>query len=73
MLPLHEPIRDTDGTYLTEVPVPKDTVVVLNIWACNTNPALWGPDALEWRPERWLAPLPAALEGARVPGVYANL
>ena len=73
MLPLHEPIRATDGTHLSEIAIPKGTVVVLNLWACNTNPALWGEDALEWRPERWLAPLPRELEEARVPGVYSNL
>ena len=73
MLTLHEPIRATDGTYMSEVPVPKGTVVMLNLWACNTNRALWGADALEWRPERWLSPLPRAVEEARVPGVYANL
>ena len=75
MLPLHEPIRGVDGTLISEVSVPKDTVVVvvLNLQACNTNKALWGEDAYEWKPERWLAPLPPALEEARIPGVYSNL
>ncbi|KAH9923757.1 cytochrome P450 [Epithele typhae] len=41
--------------------------------ACNTNTALWGPDAREWKPERWLAPLPREVEEVRVPGVYSNL
>ncbi|PIL33317.1 cytochrome P450 [Ganoderma sinense ZZ0214-1] len=73
VLPLHEPVRGTDGTWLTEVAVPKGTVAILNLWACNTNKAVWGEDAHEWRPERFLAPLPRSVEAARIPGVYANL
>ncbi|KAM5535768.1 hypothetical protein V8D89_010582 [Ganoderma adspersum] len=73
VLPLHEPIRGTDGTLITEVAVPKGTVAVLNLGACNTNKAVWGEDAYEWKPDRFLAPLPRSVEAARVPGVYANL
>ena len=73
VLPLHEPIRGADGALITEVAVPKGTVAVLNLGACNTNKAVWGEDAYEWKPERWLQPLPPMLDEARVPGVYSNL
>ena len=73
VLPLHEPIRGTDGTLIAEVAVPKGTVAVLNLGACNTNKAVWGEDAYEWKPDRFLKPLPRSVEAARVPGVYANL
>ncbi|KAI0746326.1 cytochrome P450 [Daedaleopsis nitida] len=73
VLPLSEPIRGRDGTVLHEVVVPKGTMVVANFLACNTNKALWGADALEWKPDRWLNPLPHAVEEAHVPGIYANL
>ena len=73
VLPLQEPIRGTDGTLITEVAVPKGTVAVLNLGACNTNKAVWGEDAYEWKPDRFLKPLPPTVEAARVPGVYANL
>ena len=53
--------------------MPKGTRVVLDVAACNRDPALWGPDAAEWRPTRWLEPLPRALEDARVPGVYSHM
>ena len=56
-----------------EIFVPKDTPVFVSIQASNKNPDIWGPDADEWKPERWLAPLPDALGKAHVPGVYANL
>jgi hypothetical protein len=32
-----------------------------------------GPDALEWKPERWLTPLPESIMESKVPGVYAHL
>ncbi|KAM5540048.1 hypothetical protein V8D89_006188 [Ganoderma adspersum] len=73
VIPLSEPVRCTDGTVLTEVPVPKGTSILLNLRGCNTNKALWGEDAWEWKPERWLKPLPKAVEDARIPGIYANL
>ncbi|KAI0056520.1 cytochrome P450 [Artomyces pyxidatus] len=43
-----------DGIY-----VPKGTDIHLPIHAANTSTDVWGPDAEEFRPERWLA-LPAA-------------
>ena len=61
------------GKVMTEIPIPKGTFFFLNLRACNTNKALWGEDALEWKPERWLNPLPRAVEEARIPGSYANL
>lgn len=56
-----------------EIFVPKDTTVVAGLLNCNRNKALWGEDAYEWKPERWLKPLPTAVAEARIPGVYANL
>ncbi len=53
--------------------VPKGTVVITHYQASNSDPALWGEDAEEWKPERWLAPLPSTVEDARIPGVYSNL
>ncbi|KAM5533696.1 hypothetical protein V8D89_012663, partial [Ganoderma adspersum] len=73
VLPLHEPIRGTDGALITDVTVAKGTVAVLNLGACNTNRAVWGEDAYEWKPDRFLSSLPPTVEAARVPGVYANL
>lgn len=34
--------------------VPKGTTIILAPWAINTSKHLWGPDALEFKPERWL-------------------
>ncbi|KAI0336162.1 cytochrome P450 [Cubamyces sp. BRFM 1775] len=73
ILPLSEPIRGLDGTLMPAIAVPKGTRVIGDIYGCNRNSALWGPDAHEWRPERWIEGLPKAVEDAHVPGVYSNL
>ncbi|RPD61500.1 cytochrome P450 [Lentinus tigrinus ALCF2SS1-6] len=73
ILPLSEPIRGVDGSMIREVPVPKDTMVALGLLSSNTNKAIWGEDALEWKPERWLSPLPTSVTEAKVPGIYSNL
>ncbi|KAH9923737.1 cytochrome P450 [Epithele typhae] len=67
VLPLSEPVNGID-----HIAVPKGMTVLTNIVACNTNKALWGDDAYEWNPDRWLRPLPTAVEEARIPGIYAN-
>lgn len=38
-----------------------------------TNNDIEGPDALEFKPERWLSPLPDAVGDAALPGVYFQL
>ncbi|CDO70229.1 hypothetical protein BN946_scf184942.g29 [Trametes cinnabarina] len=73
VLPFSKPIRGKDGTLLSAIPIPKGTRIVADVYACNRNPELWGPDADKWRPERWLEGVPKAVEDARVPGVYSHL
>ncbi|KAI0333104.1 cytochrome P450 [Cubamyces sp. BRFM 1775] len=73
MLPLSAPIRGLDGSLIDAVPVTKGMFVVTDIEASNCNKELWGEDAYEWKPERWLKPLPSAVEDAHIPGVYSHL
>ena len=47
--------------------------ILIDIEASNCNKEIWGEDADEWKPERWLDPLPSALEEAHIPGVYSHL
>ena len=72
-MPLSRPIAGIDGTKMSEVLVPRGTLVITGNWVSNTNKALWGDDAYEWKPERWLSEPPQALKDARVPGVYSHL
>jgi len=73
VLPLSTPITGIDGHEMREILVPKNTNVAVSILNCNRNPALWGPDAHEWKPERWLSPVPDTLAQAPLPGVYFHL
>ncbi|EIW55368.1 cytochrome P450 [Trametes versicolor FP-101664 SS1] len=73
ILPLSAPIEGVDGRSIHELHVPAGTVVWSNIFGANRDPAIWGPDAAEWKPERWLSPLPGTVADAHVPSVFANL
>lgn len=72
-MPLSHPIVGNDGTLISQIFVPKGTLILGALDASNKNKALWGEDTLEWKPERWLAPLPGTLATANIPGVYSHL
>lgn len=57
---------------MDSISVPKGTTILISILSGNRNKDLWGEDALEWKPERWLSPLPNSVTEARIPGVYSN-
>lgn len=40
---------------LSEIAIPKGTTLIMSLLAANHNKDLWGEDASEWRPERWLS------------------
>ncbi|KAF8966234.1 cytochrome P450 [Flammula alnicola] len=73
VLPLSNPIKGVDGQEIQEIFIPNNTNVLVGIMASNRNPELWGPDALEWKPQRWLEPLPETLIHAHLPGIYSHL
>ncbi|KAJ3874012.1 cytochrome P450 [Lentinula edodes] len=73
IVPLSRPVRDADGNEVTEIFLPKATTVMISIMNANRDPKLWGPDVLEWKPERWLLPLPEAIMNSKMPGVYSHL
>jgi len=73
VMPLLYPLKTQDGREITEIAVPRNTDVTVGILATNHSKAIWGEDADEWKPERWLAPLPESVGHAHLPGVYSNL
>lgn len=54
--------------------VPASTDVMVSLMGCNRNVELWGPDAGEWKPERWLNELPPTLTDAKIPwGLFSSV
>ncbi|KAH6900991.1 cytochrome P450 [Coprinopsis sp. MPI-PUGE-AT-0042] len=73
IIPLLTPIRGTDGNEVSEIFVPGGTDIFVSILGTNRSTKLWGSDAGEWKPERWLNELPKSLIDAKVPGVYSHV
>lgn len=74
VLPLLWPIRSTDGkSEIKEIPLKKNTNIIISIIGANKNKRVWGDDAEEWKPERWLKPLPESVSKAHLPGIYASM
>ena len=73
VLSLSTPIIGLDGRKMHDIHIPNNTNVIISMYAANRNPEIWGPDSYEWKPERWLNPLPETVTNARIPGVYSNL
>nr|RBQ93088.1 hypothetical protein FVER53263_07585 [Fusarium verticillioides] len=59
---VRDALKDTRilGTF-----IPKGTMVILCPWAINRAHELWGPDADEFNPERWMAPGQANSGGSK--------
>lgn len=67
VLPLSTPVYDINGRKVDEIFIPEDTNICLHIWILNRDPSMWGDDAAEWKPERWLATLPESVAEAKIP------
>ncbi|EIN04859.1 cytochrome P450 [Punctularia strigosozonata HHB-11173 SS5] len=72
VIPLRTPTIGIDGTIIHDLPIRKNQGIFVGITMANRNSAIWGPDAAEWKPHRWLKPLPHSVTDARIPGVYSN-
>ncbi|KAI0059680.1 cytochrome P450 [Artomyces pyxidatus] len=70
-VPLSRPIETSDGP-LSAIFVPQGTDIVIPSNAINRSKDIWGADAEEWKPERFLSPFPDSVAKARIPGVYSN-
>ncbi|KAG1854210.1 cytochrome P450 [Suillus subalutaceus] len=54
-LPLQFPTRSRSGGYTSTVAIPEGVHTIISILAANRHREMWGADANEWRPERWLS------------------
>ncbi|RPD66247.1 cytochrome P450 [Lentinus tigrinus ALCF2SS1-7] len=73
ILPLRNPIAGVDGQEIQQISVPKGTYIMVGVQAMNRSKELWGEDADQFKPERWLSDLPDSVIQARIPGVYSNM
>ncbi|TFK52303.1 cytochrome P450 [Heliocybe sulcata] len=71
VLPLSQPIKTLSGEIISQLPVPKGTQVIVSSGCYNMSKCIWGEDAYEFDPERWLKDEPVK-SGASV-GVLGNL
>ncbi|KAJ4485445.1 cytochrome P450 [Lentinula aciculospora] len=73
MLPLSVPYTDRNGEVHNEIRVRKGDPINIPILAMNRDKSLWGEDARDFKPERWLTPggVPSAVSA--IPGVWGNM
>ncbi|PBK83807.1 cytochrome P450 [Armillaria gallica] len=73
VLPLAEPIITSDGESCSEIPISKGQVILASVYTYNRRvhlPSVWGDDAAEWNPCRFLEDREMEQESL---GAYANL
>ncbi|CAE6512955.1 unnamed protein product [Rhizoctonia solani] len=72
-LPLQYPAKSKDGkATITNIYIPKGTCLHVSLGAANRDKRTWGDDAREFRPNRWLEPLPTSVTNSRMPGIYSS-
>ena len=73
IIPLSHPLALRNGSSTDALHIPAGTTLTLSLTALNRSPELYGDDADQFRPCRWLEPPSAALEAMRayaaVPGL----
>ncbi|KAJ7167314.1 cytochrome P450 [Mycena crocata] len=70
ILPLSKPLITKSGKTITELPIPKKMVLVVSLAGYNRNTDVFGQDAHEFNPERWLDD---SVQAEIRLGVYGNL
>jgi 26-hydroxylase len=53
-LPLAIPHASVEAVTVGGYYIPKKTMVIMNLWAIGRDPIVWGKDASEFKPERFL-------------------
>jgi len=70
MIPLTFPVTSTTGEVVSEIPISKGDGITISVWGYNRLPQLWGGDAEQFNPARFLE-----MDKGRQTtlGVFANL
>ncbi|CCO32072.1 Cytochrome P450 704C1 [Rhizoctonia solani AG-1 IB] len=73
-LTLHQPVKSSDGkTMITHIPVRKGTQIYVGLDAANRDKQIWGDDADEFKPSRWLGDLPTSVKDSKMPSAYSSI
>jgi len=70
VLPVEKPYTDRYGVVRDTIKIAKGDPIFIPILAMNRSKELWGPDAYEFKPERWTN-VPEAV--SQVPGIWGHL
>ncbi|KAJ7254987.1 cytochrome P450 [Mycena haematopus] len=70
VVPLSTPVTDINGQIHETLRIRKGEALHIPITALNRDFEIWGPDALEYIPERWDTPPPGA---SAIPGVWGHM
>ncbi|KDR84606.1 hypothetical protein GALMADRAFT_237500 [Galerina marginata CBS 339.88] len=76
VIPLQYPIKDVKtGNDINEIVVQKGTPVYVGLASTNRSTALWGPDAAEFKPERWMGRQAheSTVQQVKTPGIFSNM
>ncbi|KAF5374222.1 hypothetical protein D9758_004663 [Tetrapyrgos nigripes] len=75
VIPLSKPIVTTEGKSIEEIAVRKGQFIYIATAAYNRNEDIWGPDAYEFKPERWFdeGHIKDKVKSLGALGPYANL
>ncbi|KAJ6500711.1 cytochrome P450 [Mycena sanguinolenta] len=68
IVPLAQPITDIHGNVHETLKVTKGQTIMIPILALNRDPAIWGPDSMEFVPERWESEIFNS-----IPGVWGHM
>ncbi|KAG8908284.1 hypothetical protein FRB99_007817 [Tulasnella sp. 403] len=72
VVPLSTPFLDRNGVEHTEFRISKGEPIFIPVLCMNRDKRIWGEDAHEFRPERWLTG-DSHPRSAEIPGVFAGV
>ncbi|KAJ8495118.1 hypothetical protein ONZ45_g12995 [Pleurotus djamor] len=69
VIPLSHPVTDIHGVVHHSIQIKAGQIIMLPIASTNTFVPIWGEDATEFIPDRWIAPPEAS---RAIPGIWSN-
>ncbi|KAJ7289436.1 cytochrome P450 [Mycena rebaudengoi] len=70
VIPLNTPYTDVNGQVHESLRILKGQELLIPVLAVNRDPDMWGPDASDFKPERWEAATPITNS---IPGVWGHM